>query len=86
MTAKKISFEWDTTDYILINDWTGKELFYGNCFDNEVDLVLEANRCSTCACGGFPCKECDGTGYGGDFTIEWVDTTRKDNVYEFVNY
>lgn len=67
---------------IIIKDWTGRILFAGNYKDKLVDKVLDANRC-TCLEG---CKECDDTGYRGDFEVYWQDENRKDNVYEFINY
>lgn len=33
-------------------------------------------------------KICDGTGYKGDFEVEWIDQNDKEdcNVYEYINY
>ena len=73
------------SDLITIKDWAGNELFSGHYEDEKVDRVLEANRCSTCVDSPV-CKECDGTGYSGDFSVEWQDPWDKRNVYEFINY
>jgi len=70
---------------ILITDWTGRELFQGRYDDKEVDLVLDANRCSTCVSSPV-CKECDGTGYSGDFEVSWQDENNAENVYAYINY
>lgn len=69
---------------IKITCWSGKILFIGDYDDEEVDTILDANRCD-CEEG---CEECDNTGYKGDFQIEWIDhDDKKDcNVYEYVNY
>jgi len=71
---------------IIIEDWTGVQLYFGPYDDKEVDRVLDANRCSTCVGGGYPCRECDSTGYSGDFEIMWVDDSNEENVYEYINY
>jgi len=71
---------------IKIIDWTGKQLYIGPFDDKEVDKVLDANRCD-CQ-NDIPCKVCDNTGYSGDFEINWIDDSDKDdcNVYEYINY
>lgn len=68
---------------IKIICWTGKILYQGLYSSPEVDVVLDANRC---ACVADSCTECDGTGYSGDFHVEWEDETIEDNVYEAINY
>jgi hypothetical protein len=79
---------------IKIIDWAGNELFSGPYDSQQVDTVLDANRCpcrfdheddlerqlNTCA-------ECEDTGYKGDFEIHWEDSANDNlNVYEFINY
>ena len=73
---------------IKIVDWASNELYVGHYNDKQVDAVLDANRCSTCVGSGSSCKECDGTGYSGDFEVTWVDDSDKHNcnVYEYINY
>lgn len=73
--------------YIKIIDWAGNELYHGPYDSNEVDAVLDANRCSTCVASPV-CRECNGTGYSGDFEVIWEDESDKDdcNVYEYINY
>ena len=73
---------------ILIQDWTGTQLYLGPYdLTDDVNKVLDANRCSTCVDSPV-CKECDGTGYSGDFEVFWVDESDKEdcNVYEYINY
>ena len=71
-------------DEITITCWTGKVLFKGPHTDPKVDEVLDANRCQ---CGSVDeCKACDGTGYSGEFEINWVNENDKRNVYEFIYY
>lgn len=69
---------------IRIDDWACNTLFIGDYDDKQVDIVLDANRC-TCDCG---CDECDETGYLGEIEVSWVDESDKDdcNVYEYINY
>lgn len=68
---------------IRITDWTGRDLFIGDYESDEVDKILDANRC-TCDDG---CDECDQTGYIGDFEVTWVDEENNScNVYEYINY
>jgi len=69
---------------IKITDWVGRILFIGDYDDEQVDIILDANRCE-CEDG---CDECDNTGYIGDFSVEWIDHDDKDgcNVYEYINY
>jgi hypothetical protein len=55
------------TDQIKIVDWAGNLLFQGHYEDEQVDKVLDANRCD-CEEG---CSKCDGTGYKGDFHVEF---------------
>jgi len=73
---------------IKIEDWTGRQLFLGDYDDPQVDKVLDANRCKCADDIRENCKECDGTGYCGDFEVLWVDESDKDdcNVYEYINY
>ena len=71
-------------DTIVITDWTGKVLFKGPYSDPKVDEVLDANRCKDCA--QDECIKCDGTGYSGDFEVNWVNENDTRNVYEFINY
>lgn len=71
-------------DLIRIIDWTGTVLFEGPYNDPEVDVVLDANRCS-CDFDEI-CTECTGTGFCGDFIVEWVDQNDERNVYEYINY
>lgn len=73
---------------IIIQDWVGNILFQGLYTDKEVDDVLDANRCY---CHSSveeieDCAKCDNTGYIGDFEVYWTDESRKDNVYDFINY
>ena len=73
---------------IRIYDWANNDLYIGPYDDNEVDRVLDANRCSTCVDSPV-CKECDGTGYSGDFEVRWIDEQNDNdnlNVYEYINY
>jgi len=71
---------------IVIKDWAGNILFKGHNNATEVDKVLKANQCGVCKRKDpEDCPECLGTGYEGDFTVEWVDQ-RDDNVYEHINY
>lgn len=72
-------------DNIKIQCWSGKILFEGKCTDKKVDKVLDANRCTECE-GKDHCSVCDDTGYAGDFSVEWEDEDRDDNVYEHINY
>jgi hypothetical protein len=75
-------------NHIRIIDWAGNVLFEGHYKDSEVDVVLDANRCS-CRMKILPdqedCQECDDTGYTGDFHVEWCDDDDR-NVYEYINY
>lgn len=78
---------------IKIYDWTGQILYQGDVKSKDVDKVLEANRCKcydnepTDKNGqDADCKECDDTGYIGDFEIVWSDKSCKDNVYDFIDY
>lgn len=73
-------------NHIVIKCWTGKELFKGHYKDEQVDRILEANRCSTCVGSGAYCKECGGDGYSGDFIVYWLNENDKRNVYEYINY
>lgn len=71
---------------IIIQCWSGKQLYIGPYDSSEVDIILKANRCD---CDDSPdCEQCDGTGYAGDFHIFWVDESDKDgcNVYEYIDY
>lgn len=68
---------------IKIIDWTGKILFQGPHNSPEVDTVLDANRC---ACVADSCPRCNGTGYSGDFHVEWEDSNIDENAYEAINY
>ena len=72
---------------IKIIDWTGKILFQGHHKDKEINTILKANRCN---CHGknnlVSCKECEDTGYLGDFSLEWIDENNQENVYECVEY
>ena len=71
-------------DNIIIQDWAGNILFQGPYTDSTVDVVLNANRCE---CDhDEDCHDCNGSGYTGDFSVEWEDSTCTDNVYEFINY
>lgn len=78
---------------IKIICWTGKILYQGPCDDEQVDVVLNANRCKHCD-GGLvlsrdtfsTCKECNESGYSGDFHVEWEDSSIDENVYEAINY
>lgn len=67
---------------IIIQDWAGNVLYKGHYKSNKVDKVLDTNRCSC----GSECKECNDTGYSGDFEVYWMDENDKRNVYEFINY
>ena len=82
-------------DQIKIVDWAGNILFQGLYWSMEVDRVLKANKCPECkdwsTFSAVPenpdeCQACDNTGYEGDFEVTWVDQTREDNVYEYINY
>jgi hypothetical protein len=71
---------------IRIDDWAGNILFIGPYDDPGVDKVLNANRCK---CDhDEDCLMCNGTGYRGDFAVEWIDDDHdeKENVYEYINY
>lgn len=78
---------------IIIQDWTGTQLYFGS-FENdqEIDKVLEANRCKQCHGDDYnsemECDICDGSGYAGEFEIFWVDESDKKghNVYEYTYY
>lgn len=69
-------------DVIVIKDWTGRPLFKGHYKSKDVDRVLDANRCD-CESG---CKQCDDSGYSGDFQVFWLDESDERNIYEFINY
>jgi len=73
---------------IKITDWAGNILFIGPYDDNEVDKVLNANR-SDCDCNCNPdCSICEGTGYSGDFSVQWIDEENDQNamnVYDYIN-
>jgi len=75
--------------YVNVIDWAGNNLFNGPFDSDELDVVLDANRCN---CYGFDyeinCIDCDNTGYVGEFEVLWEDESDKDdcNVYEYVNY
>lgn len=76
---------------IKIICWTGKILYQGPYSSPEVDVVLNANRCLLChdmkdSDKTQECPRCDGTGYSGDFSVEWEDSSIDDNVYEAINY
>lgn len=77
---------------IRIDDWAGNLLFIGPYDSEEVDKVLNANRCPCEELNDFSsngcCLQCDDTGYIGDFTVSWVDESDKEecNVYEYINY
>lgn len=79
---------------IEIIDWAGNVLFKGSYKSKEVDRVLSVNRCKVCKDWSNhgvidnpdECQACDNTGYKGDFEVYWVDGSRTDNVYEFINY
>ena len=72
---------------ILIKDCAGNILFDGDYRDKMVDHILNKNRCyCDFEDSGMKCCECGDTGYKGDFEVFWQDNTRKDNVYEFINY
>jgi len=71
-------------DNIIMKDWAGNVLFQGPYNDTQVDAVLNANRCE---CDhDEDCHDCNGDGYAGDFSVEWLDYTRTYNVYEYINY
>ena len=72
-------------DTITITCWTGKVLFKGPHNDPMVDTVLDANRCKSQTCSD-DCQWCDGTGYIGDFEVNWTNENDTRNVYEFINY
>ncbi|MEN9449733.1 MAG: hypothetical protein RJA83_347 [Pseudomonadota bacterium] len=71
---------------IKIICWTGKILYQGPHNSPEVDTVLDANRCACVDDAREFCKSCDGSGYSGDFHVEWEDSNIDDNVYEAINY
>lgn len=72
---------------IVIEDWTGRELYKGNYKSKEIDKVLKANKCPKCTEEiEENCQECNGTGYSGDFEVFWEDKNDTRNVYEFINY
>ena len=75
---------------IIIQDWAGNILFEGYYHESDVDKVLEANRCYKCEGNTNikrdDCETCDSTGYWGDFEVYWKDPSRRDNVFEFINY
>jgi hypothetical protein len=71
-------------DMIKIVDWTGRILFEGDYRDKQVDKVLDVNRCN---CNDRDnCNDCNGSGYWGDFEINWLDSNNDRNIYEYVNY
>ena len=70
---------------IKITDWTGRVLFEGSYKDPKVDQVLDANRCTSKVCNDI-CQWCDGSGYSGDFEVNWLNQNDTRNVYEFINY
>lgn len=72
-------------DEITITCWTGKVLFKGLHSDPMVDVVLDENICPSEQCSD-DCQWCDGTGYIGDFEVNWTNENDKRNVYEFINY
>jgi hypothetical protein len=79
---------------IRIDDWASNIVFIGPYDDPKVDQVLDANRCDCSGfCNevksyGFKCPACDDTGYKGDFEVNWIDESDKEdcNVYEYINY
>lgn len=71
---------------IIMKDWAGNVLFQGPCDDKQVDAVLDANRCACVADRQNECDVCNESGYSGDFSVQWEDSTRTDNVYECINY
>ena len=78
-------------DEIVITCWTGKVLFKGLHNDPMVDTVLDANRCLLCDDmtdhqKQQECPRCDGTGYSGDFEVNWTNENDTRNVYEYINY
>jgi len=76
-------------DLIVMEDWAGNVLFRGHYTDKQVDIVLDTNRC---ICKSFDygndesCEKCEGSGYSGDFSVQWEDPKDTRNVYEFINY
>ena len=74
--------------YINIIDWAGNNLLNAEYDSKEVDKILDINRCSYCQDYDDGCKDCDDTGYTGDFEVSWEDESDKDgcNVYEYINY
>ena len=75
---------------INIQDWMGNELYSGPYGSNEVDKVLDANRCHCSRKGSTEviedCITCGGDGYLGDFEVNWNDDKIEENVYEYINY
>lgn len=80
---------------IIIKDWAGNILYEGDKDHPNVDKVLEANRCwvdhdnlpqPRTLGRSVDCTACNDTGYATDFEVYWQDASRKDNVYEFINY
>lgn len=78
---------------IIIKDWIGNILYEGSYKSKKVDQVLRANYCKCKQCKAYRrgdgddyCKDSEYSGYIGDFSISWEDESRKDNVYEFINY
>lgn len=75
---------------IQITDWMSNLLYEGEYDDPQVDVILDANRCDCNDNERENCVKCDGTGYVGEFSVEWCDENGKDditeNVYECINY
>lgn len=76
----------DQEDFIQIIDWAGTVLFEGHYEDDQVDEILEANRCYCDNDQDGGCRICNDTGYSGDFEVNWLDEDDTRNVYEFINY
>ena len=82
---------------IIIQDWAGNQLYIGPYDADEVDAILDVNKCrcrksntllSEIVSYFIVCPECRDTGYIGDIEVYWQDESdKKDcNVYEYINY
>lgn len=77
-------------DEIIIQCWTGKTLFEGDLNSNEVEKVLELNKCSEIENHDdvLVCHKCNDTNYEGDFEVyfKYPELNEGINVYECINY
>ena len=74
---------------VRIIDWAGNILCINAYDSEEIEQVLDANRCKTCDDHEDDCPDCNGTGYSGEISAEWIDGQNyldDMNVYEYIPY